>query len=586
MPGETLSNGSNPAPSPNCWAALIDDAYSRRERPKVDQSRAEYSYWGAENYPEITRSRVRKIGRMVLDLPMFSALLPRLSMSSQRQRTQEAMRTAYDEEKAESEALEEQRRTAEEQHERERQERETRRQTEQAERERLALERDMAEAMDRYRYNRNVRYETNIIQELSERAFNEKLTKLEDVALAAEAGGSEVSQRKVDFDGKELTVYDLKGLPFTFLQHNICFKGTGGTGDANRLGAATAKHLQDHPEFWAEKQQEESRYGGNSSAAISNTISSSYINLDELTNGSLDMEGEFYGFDHVLPDSILQIINNDGGTANTLNTAFLKKRHPYLPEHLERPNHELMPFSPYNEVQTRRYDGSGSPRLPDYMIAKDNRLSDVTLRHAAYFDIPIINIDTKVYKEKYADKLGSLMETVNESTDYPGIHRVFNAVNSAPVYGNKFCHDILGLRSEETDIEGSRLITAENTARLHRFLRLESSKRIEYIKSRLEQETQKIQQATQAGERYDRYQSDIRKALHLHNGDNCALVADNRLDFEFKLGDDDMMSATVFDGDHLVDTAPIYAGANSQIYNELVTATDSYQKALEANRNL
>jgi len=258
------------------------------------------------------------------------------------------------------------------------------------------LEEDLIGGMDKFRASKKEKFRSERTQELSERSFNEHLTKLEDIEATSQTEDNQVSKREIEYNGKKLTVYDFEGFPFSFFQHAIDYKGRGQTEKRFVIGAATAKSLQDNPSLWQEKKSEIPEFGGYQSDSQSNTLSVSYVNL-EINPEDVDPTKLYYGFDHLEPDSVLMIGSsdvmapNDSGDQKT----FLNESHPYLPEMLEDQN-----IDDYNEISLRRYKENGDPKMPDYLIVVDGNMSEVILRHAAYFNIPIINIETKYYKKQ------------------------------------------------------------------------------------------------------------------------------------------------------------------------------------------
>ena len=72
----------------------------------------------------------------------------------------------------------------------------------------------------------------------------------------------------------------------------------------------------------------------------------------------------------------------------------------------------------YNEVLLRRYSENGVPKRPDYIICENGVISEESLRHAKYYGIPILNINTKAYSDKAKRRGEELLASISESDDY------------------------------------------------------------------------------------------------------------------------------------------------------------------------
>jgi hypothetical protein len=123
------------------------------------------------------------------------------------------------------------------------------------------------------------------------------------------------------------------------------------------------------------------------------TISCSYYtsserNIDNYIPGEL-----VYGFENVGADSVIQAYNGDGMTGNMIGQRETRLSDAGALQRLT----ELTVH--YNEVVLRRYDENGNPKLPNYIVVRNGKISDVSIRHAKYFNIPIVNIDRSAYRE-------------------------------------------------------------------------------------------------------------------------------------------------------------------------------------------
>ncbi len=103
-----------------------------------------------------------------------------------------------------------------------------------------------------------------------------------------------------------------------------------------------------------------------------------------------------YGFDHVRPSSLIRVSNDDA-----MMPRYVRKDRVFQVgalsdlDRLEHPDDRYKRY--YNEVAMLRYDEEGKPLKPDYLVVMDGEVTDDTLRHAAYFNIPIVNIESKYY---------------------------------------------------------------------------------------------------------------------------------------------------------------------------------------------
>ena len=395
---------------------------------------------------------------------------------------------------------------AEEKRKKEREERE-RAEQKRAE-ERASLERDFINKMDQYRTEKfgtskneegifhpfDGEYQRQRIQETSERAFNETLTPLEDIEAYAESGDERISTREVEYDGRTIKVYDLKGFPIKLLTHAIDFKGYG---DGHGIGSVMAGRLQKDPSLWMRPRSENNinEYDGDSDC-----ISTSYVDSDiNMFRGGNIGGKNFtlkYGFDHVLPDSILQIRSHDGATTRNIggaNGSFLERSNHFLPDDLAESSTEY-----YNEVQIRRFDEAGKPRKPDYIVLNDGKGMETMLKHAAYFDIPIINIESAEYAKNEIKKIADEAERIMEDKDakYQDIAKVWQKIQSSTaIRGNKSTRSIGYGEKVSIYTSGGELVNKK----LESFLQFELSKRIEEIVTKLKATTEKMRKANEEG---------------------------------------------------------------------------------------
>ena len=412
---ELQDKQSSPKSTP--WDTLKNISFNYDT--KMQERAAEYDYLlpvEDENYlerykqtPEPTKSNLIKAGRLLLATKTMQKLFPHVFKKSEKKQELEAMHIAYEhflEEKKRKQAeLEKQLREQAEYEKREK-----------AKAEEQAKIREQAEAKKlvnnieffRGEHRRSIRRER--IQEITERKFNETMTDLEELDLYAEAGENGVKKRIVEYEGKQVAIYDVSDYPLSFLTHRIEFKlSYDKQVDYTRLGSRTAYQLLNDPSMWTRNYEEEVPVGSQNTSidSRSNTISTTYVNTE--TSNFLVVcnylpKNTYYAFNHLEPDSIIRIANTDGATPNNIGKQPTALESVWLPEDLTSP-------VLYNEVQIRRYydgDGGGSKK-PDFIVTgyKNRRYSEPNehaLKHAAFHDIPIVSIDIDNYINKIEDR--------------------------------------------------------------------------------------------------------------------------------------------------------------------------------------
>jgi len=435
-------------------------------------------------------------------------------------------------------------------------------------------------AMDNYRNFKKEAAKSEAVQEISERSFNKSLTKLENIKITSQIDDTQVSKREIDFNGKSLTVYDLKGFPFSFLQHAIDYKGRGENHRIN-IGSKTAKSLQDNPSLWTRKKHEISEFGGEKSDSQSNTISVSYVNLEKNAQ-TLYSNRLFYGFDHVEPDSILRIGTIDMCTPGDTGDAktSLTNLSVYLPETLE--DNTII----INEILIRRYKENNDPKLPDYLITEDGNISEIIKKHAEYFNIPIINIETKYYKEKESLKLMDAINNINENSNYKDIKSTLDRLNSSFLLPLKTPQYSTG---KNTPLESSNTIgdgiSKEFGEKLRLFLKLEFTKRMEFIKKTLQEEIIALNLATSLDKYY--FSEKVVSIKKLNYGENY-LSNDTMHCLNIKIRTEigsKPIESSIYDGDNPIPGGSKWEGDNSQYYNELAPIVEHYLLVLRKNED-
>lgn len=265
-------------------------------------------------------------------------------------------------------------------------------------------------------------------QEVFERELNSRLTKVDDLIALSQVEGSGVEREYETYvdpetgESKQVLVLVLKGYPYEMLTSGLS-EGSEGSPSPEAIRRI------EHPEGWMKPRWEISDKDFGRKNAYADTISASYS--DSCDHWDTDWRGVIdYGFDHVLSNTVKITAGRDAGTrtitpgvfelgvdvakrdngAYSLDDSYTvvaggslqaAKSNRIKIKHLDDfPTHnENGGKNVYNEVAFSRYDETGRPHPPDYIRAREvNRLA---LKHAAYFDVPIVRIDSKAYEGEY-----------------------------------------------------------------------------------------------------------------------------------------------------------------------------------------
>ncbi len=442
----------------------------------------------------------------------------------------------------------------EEKRKREREEEERKKRLEAKERE--ELERDFLRGMDEYRLGKfGVAEESDgklrkvgdgvihreRVQEVSERAFNEALTPMEEIEAYAASGDERVSEREVEVEGEKVKVYDLKGLPIRFLAHAIDFKGNGE--ETNRIGGVMAGRLQRDPSLWMRKKGEvEPNPQDGDSDCISLSYIDSEVNMLRLSSGGRYFNLK-YGFDHVLPDSILQVRAYDGATVRNIGEAktFLRSSDVYMPEELAERT-DL-----YNEVQIRRFDEEGKPRKPDFMVVNDGRGMETILKHAAYFKVPVINIETRAYaREEVRRFLGEIEEIQRGEASYEQIRKLYERIEASTAVSGEKKTNGLGYGAE---VRVSTSLGGEANEKIKEFLEYEKERRTEEVRKKLAEGAKKLREGAREGKGAFSIETDIMGVQRFTGGVDYAEENPDKVMIEFRLGDGLVRKTEFYDGD-------------------------------------
>lgn len=490
------------------WSILesLAGKYDAAERGRVDQLKDNLrqdlqdpsSESSRYRYEQISAppSTLRKIGRLALD---------RLGIHfsrSETRRNREAMAVAireYDTEQKQKE-LEDQRRLEEQEAENKRRK---------AAEEKAAFEKDFVYAMDNYRLRKKMEVRARRTQESVEREFNSELLTVDKLEEEVLAENPEVEKDSIEYNGTEVPVYILKGLPFSMLSHNIAYKKDG---DEGTIGATTSRKLIDDPSIWMQSEE-----GASKERNRGNVISLSYINSDSnLTSRFVLNDGTdiCYGFSHLAP---FQYIH--ASTTDARSPQHYKKGTTEAGMSIDIIDKLKKESAGYNEVVVHRYTEDGQPYRPDYIIAQHGIITEDMLRHAKFFDVPIVDIWTGPYEEKMKKRTMAALESVNENISYEEIMDVVNIFEMDEYLKGRF-RSILWKTIGDGSLEEHRRQTRkdnrggemeEASERILAFEKIEIEKRIDFIEKKLANAIMKCKKATSERRLYQQEESPLQK---------------------------------------------------------------------------
>ena len=334
------------------------------------------------------------------------------------------------------------------------------------------------------------RLKTQRVQEIVEKDLNSRLLKVEDLEAETFFDNPEIQKHIIVFRGSEIPVYDLKGLPFTLLSHTVDYRNSGGP-TLDEIGQETYLKVMEDPGVWAERQDkvmEASGYGTRNKDARGNTISASFWNSK--TNIESYKSGELiYGFEQVSADSIINIYCKDGNTKNMYGKEDAGLSNPNKLDEISRPH----AGGQYNEVLLRRYSENGIPKNPDYIIT-EGTVSEIALKHASFFNIPIININKAVYKEKMKTRGEELLNSIDENNTFLELSQKLEELLSMNEFTRKYSFlNTIGRNDDVPTLPNNADALEE---RLFEVSKLEQQKRLEFIEGLLENYISDIEQAT------------------------------------------------------------------------------------------
>lgn len=421
------------------WLNIALDAYQEDERSRVDRLKHDIAsdpddeildrYQQERDFRK--PSTLRKVGRVALDVMRIHP------QSSEQRRDREAMSLAISEHDAETKSQRQWRDWVQKKQaasERLRQEEEDRKEAE-------ALERDMVEAMDVMRQRSHELTIGQRNQEIIEREINSRLLTVDKLEEEVLSGSHEVSKGVIDYDGAQIPIYHLKGIPFSMLSHAVDFRRYAWMNKKYITGGGTSKALFDDPSIWSKHEEDALTDKSSGYNARGNLVSVSYINSENNINNA-DKGKLRYGFDKIPGGSFLAFNDRDGGTPNYIgeNGTNNVARGLNYNKVLNKLNN-ISYADGHNEALLKRYSDTGLPLLPSYIITESGEIADQALRHAKYFNIPIVDINREIYDKKYEDHIEKLIESLGRDADYAEVARVNDLIHMVDYSYNRDKHN-------------------------------------------------------------------------------------------------------------------------------------------------
>lgn len=423
------------------WLNIALDAYQEDERSRVDRLKHDIAsdpddeildrYQQERDFRK--PSTLRKVGRVALDVMRIHP------QSSEQRRDREAMSLAISEHDAETKSQRQWRDWVQK-----KQATSERLRQEEDRKEAEALERDMVEAMDVMRRRSHELTIGQRNQEIIEREINSRLLTVDKLEEEVLSGSHEVSKGVIDYDGTQIPIYHLKGIPFSMLSHAVDFRRHSWESRPESvlsIGGGTSKKLFNDPSIWNRREDDASVARSYLHDAKGNLICSSYISSEN--NIDMAYKGELrYGFDKITGGSLLGFAPSDAGSTNhwdkdTINDAIRGLNYNKVLNELNKIDNS----SGHNEVVMKRYSDTGSPLLPSYIITESGKIVDQALRHAKYFSIPIVDINREIYDKKYEDHIEKLIDSLGRDADYAEVARVNDLIHMVDYSYNRDRHN-------------------------------------------------------------------------------------------------------------------------------------------------
>lgn len=190
-------------------------------------------------------------------------------------------------------------------------------------------------------------------------------------------------------------LYEKEYGDFKFLVHSIVDGMTLNLSIYNEVNKEY-KNFFDNPELWNDLSSEK---GTNVlSTSIISSFGTSFINGDRTV---------IYGFDELDYKSVRNISSTDGATSHDTDGYEAygggREKMMYSDDLIESALSSDDGYN-YNEVAFNRYDVDGIRKKPNFILCFDY-VSEVSVKHAKYHQVPILVIKTKKYLEDFESRL-------------------------------------------------------------------------------------------------------------------------------------------------------------------------------------
>lgn len=362
-------------------------------------------------------------------------------------------------------------------------------------------DRELVREMEDYRRRKAESVKGERAQEFAEQSFNATLTPLSELEAAAQARIEGIAETQLEYQDQSIPVFTLTGYPIKFLQHVVDYKLVDGNRPDITIGYQTAQRLVTDPSLWL-RPQSQTNSDLPASARDGNTISCSYIDSSSnLSRGGVKSQrGITYGFSSLRPTSLLLTHIGDAGTSNQAgNLRPSQTNLTHTPQNLaQQSTHH------YNEVLVKRYDDSGNPTPPDFLITYDHHITDDTKHHAAFFNVPIIDIQTQPYLDQQRQEIARRVKSIGPHSEYHDIFAAFCAFDQSSLsFGSPWKEDIFDSYGDHADRFYSDLLRALPPDIQPKFRTLiediEPAKRLKLLDTELTKTNQHLAQSQNTG---------------------------------------------------------------------------------------
>ena len=339
-------------------------------------------------------------------------------------------------------------------------------------------------AIERARNDKEQYVKTQHIQEVIERDLNSRIMSVKD--LCSNEGAE---MRTIPYGEKQIEVIEMKGAPYRMLLTDIGFK----TDSENADGHGMAMRVLADPSLWNQNREEAEKdenfgkkYG---EFRRGDTICTSYVNSEANAN-SFNKGEVVYGFDAIRRDSVIRVANKDNMTASNIGSSNPSIHQDDLEfvSKLERGQ-----TNGYNEITLRRYDENGKPLKPSYIVVVDGKITDTVMRHADYWGIPIINIESQTYRERLEKKGKAIIDSIDENISFIELEKKLEEYDSVSED-----QQFAPLSTEVGYFNDATEGGVEERKRQN-IRELEIAKSLEYLKGVIEDITKRIDDDTENG---------------------------------------------------------------------------------------